>query len=82
VFVGVPARGQLVAADGERATVDDELGRGFVFVVEREYLQATERDRISREIIIYYDDKPIGRVRANLTAARQLMRTEGVDPDA
>src|SRR5262249_60905776 len=76
MFVGVPARGQLVAIDGERATVDDELGNAFLLIVEKEYLAATERDRISSEVIIYLD-KPVGRLQSNLMDARRMLRTAG-----
>ena len=61
MLVAVPVRGHLVAIDGERATLDDELMNAFRLVVEKRYLEATERDRISSEVIIYFD-KPIGRV--------------------
>ncbi|MCW5803033.1 MAG: hypothetical protein KIT31_11660 [Deltaproteobacteria bacterium] len=78
MFVGVPARGRLVAVDGERATIDDDLQREFLLVVEQHYLEAPERDRISRAAITYVD-RPLGRVPSNLLDER---RAAGVDPDA
>jgi len=81
ILVGVPARGHLVAADGERATLDDDFQMAFLMMVEREYMRATERDRISTEVIVYFDE-PIGRVQSNLMDARRMLRSVGVDPDA
>src|SRR5262249_13386209 len=81
MFVGVPARGRLIAIDGERATIDDAFRNAFLIIVERDYLEATERDRISSEVIVYLD-KPLGRLQSNLMDARRLLRTVGVDPDA
>lgn len=61
LLVGVPARGHLLAIDGERAIVDHDLQMAFVGLVAKEYAAATERDRISREVILYRD-RPIGRL--------------------
>ena len=81
LLVGVPARGQLVAIDGERAMLDDDLEHAFLLLVEQRYLEATERDRISSEVIVYVDG-PLGRLQSNLLDARRAMRASGVDPDA
>jgi hypothetical protein len=81
MFVGIPARGHLVAIDGDRATVDDDLQQGFLLIVEKHYLEATERDRISSEVIIYRD-RPLGRLQSNLMDARRMLRSAGIDPDA
>ena len=61
IFVGMPARGELVAVDGERATLDDELQHDFMLVVEKRYLDAPERDRVTGDVVIY-DERPIGRL--------------------
>lgn len=63
LLVGVPARGHLVAIDGERATIDDDLRANFLIVVEKRYLEAPERDRIS-SVVIVYTDRPLGRVQS------------------
>jgi hypothetical protein len=61
LFVAVPARGWLLAIDGERAQLDEDLKASFLVVVEKEYLHATERDRISSTVILY-TDRPAGLV--------------------
>jgi hypothetical protein len=61
MFVAVPERGHLVAMDGEIAMVDDDLLIAFLLLVEKRYVEATERDKISSEVIMYLD-KPVGRV--------------------
>lgn len=81
LLVGVPARGELVAIDGERATLDDKLEHAFLMLVEQRYLAATERDQISSEILVY-TDRPLGRLQSNLMDARRLLRASGHDPDA
>jgi hypothetical protein len=81
LLVGVPARGQLLAIDGERAMLDDNLERAFLLLVERGYFRAPERDRISTEVIVY-SAGPIGRLQSNLMDARRALRASGVDPDA
>ena len=81
LFVGVPARGELLAIDGERAMLDDNLERAFLLLVEQGYFRATERDRISNEVMVY-TDRPLGRLQSNLMDARRALRASGVDPDA
>lgn len=81
VLVGVPQRGAMMAIDGERATLDPELQHAFLMMLESEYLEATERDRISSEAILYVD-KPVGRLQSNLMDARRALRASGIDPDA
>lgn len=81
LFVGVPARGSLVAIDGERAALDEDLERAFLLLVEKHYLEAPERDRISSEVLLYLDG-PAGRLESPLMAARRALRSAGVDPDA
>ena len=81
LYVGVPARGQLLAFDGERALLDDALERAFLLLVERGYYRATERDRISTEVLIYTTE-PIGRLQSNLMEMRRALRASGLDPDA
>jgi hypothetical protein len=61
MFIGVPARGHLMAIDGWRATIDDDLRRAFLALVEQRYLEATERDRISSHVISY-EGRPLGLV--------------------
>ncbi len=79
--LGVPARGHTIAVDAVKANLDDEFQQVFLRLVEKHYLEATERDRISSEVILYLD-KPVGRVQSNLMDARKLLRGSGVDPDA
>jgi hypothetical protein len=81
LLVGVPARGELVAIDGERATLDEKLEHAFLMLVEKRYLSATERDQISCEILVY-TDRPLGRLQSNLMDARRSLRASGIDPDA
>ncbi|HEU0029011.1 MAG TPA: hypothetical protein VFQ53_00170 [Kofleriaceae bacterium] len=80
LLVAVPARGHLIAIPAATALVDDDVMTSFLIAVEREYLRAPERDRISSQVIIYAE-KPIGRVQSNLLDARQLLRDQGLDPD-
>lgn len=61
LLVGIPARGYLYAIDGERATLDDELRIAFQATMEQAFLEATERDRITTEVLLY-TDKPVDRV--------------------
>ena len=79
--LGVPARGHLIAVDAIKANLDDEFQQVFLRLVEQHYLEATERDRISSEVILYLD-KPVGRVQSNLMEARKILRASGLDPDA
>jgi hypothetical protein len=81
LIVGVPARGYLFAIDGERATLDDNLQLAFLLMIEQAYLEATERDRISTEVLLY-TDRPRGRLQSNVMDARRFQRTSGLDPDA
>lgn len=81
MLVGTPARGELFAIDAAIAGLDDALLQTFLLAMEREFLRATERDRISSEVIVYLGG-PIGRVQLNLMDARRAMRRVGVDPDA
>jgi hypothetical protein len=62
LLVGVPARGYLLAVDAATADLDDDLRAAFVGMVEREHQRATERDRISAQVLFYRD--------GDVTAAR------------
>jgi len=81
LLVATPTRGQLVAVDGARAMLDDAYLNAFLLATERIYLQATERDRISAQVIVY-QGKPLGRVESPLLDARRALRLCGIDPDA
>ena len=56
MLVGLPARGHLIAIDGERATLDDEFRSAFVAAIGREYASAAERDQISDVVLAYRDE--------------------------
>ncbi len=81
ILVATPARGELIAIDAAVSLVDDNLLNAFLLAVEGGYFRATERDRISSEVIVY-TDRPLGRVQSNLMDARRALRRVGVDPDA
>lgn len=59
--VAAPARGQLLALDGDRLALDGELAAIFIQAVASEYERASERDRISK-VVIAYGERPDGRL--------------------
>lgn len=81
MLVGTPARGQLFAIDAAIAELDDAFLQAFLLAMDREYLKATERDRISSEVLLYLG-RPLGRVQSNLMDTRRALRRVGVDPDS
>ncbi len=64
LLLAVPARGQLLAIDGEIGMLDDELQRSFRSVVDDQYVEAAASDRITRAVLLY-TDRPIGRLHPN-----------------
>jgi len=64
MLVAVPARGQLLAIDGEIGTLDDELQRSFRAVVNDQYMEAATSERITRAVLLY-TERPIGRLPAD-----------------
>jgi hypothetical protein len=81
LVVAAPKRGTLFVVDSLLLMADDELQRAFLLLVEKEYLDAPERDRISSEAIVYMGG-PIGRIQSNFMDTRRALRRVGVDPDA
>jgi hypothetical protein len=61
LIVATPVRGELLAIDASAATVDDELLHAFAGAIARAYDRAPDRDRISKQLIVYHG-RPIGRV--------------------
>ena len=61
LIVATPVRGEILAIDASAATVDDDLLQAFAGAIARAYERAAERDRISKQLIVY-QGKPIGRV--------------------
>lgn len=82
ILVGTPTRGHLIAVDGTRALIDDAMLQAFLLSVDRQYMRSPEADRISSEVILYFGDRPVGRVQSNAMDTRRALRRVGVDLDA
>ena len=62
LLVAIPTRSLLLAIDAMTAMTDDALMSAFVRGAERMHRGAGERDRITPQVIVYHDDRPLGRV--------------------
>jgi hypothetical protein len=76
--VAFPERGQMLAT----SVSDDDDMLPFLHLVDTRYHAASEQDRISSEVVIYADGKPIERMQNHAMDTRRALRRMGIDPDA
>ena len=76
--VGFPERGQMLVT----TIADDDEMLPFLQLVDNRYHAASERVRISSEVVVYAHGKAIERMQSHAMDTRRALRRMGIDPDA